>query len=481
MDINGWLTVVSVFLALIAFLPQHERRLLQLTLSKSELVIILFILVVIIPYLLLFKKLETRIKWLSNFTFSHGIEHENIAFGLFYLLFVWILLRFLTLLPKGKMTPKVVNYFVSILDELPFPQFYSLFRKYSVTPTNSSEWELYRYLILQPAFINGIQRYHPNFIFTFLQQVSSKNDLKIMILPLLRDQTSIYYLDIKYNDGNNSVSPNSIFLYSLIVTHLDKTLSLGLRELISDSAKIHLRSERGRKNSLYMQEHLYGHVEGEEGYDLPLFYHIRCIDLIYCTAIKGKLNLKGNMHTIYGGMVAEVINNLDTVENYEDREFPTNYHWLISEIFNSIGNWLEIYGKKHFADIEKDDDELIYKYYSEQSNLTDFIPSCFHFTINELYKGYQENKIKLNFIAKMFHYHLFSYYFDHEAHPDILTSIETNVIRNIPKDLIPEIFDKTLDEHFAGSYNRFIERRFSGNEIEVRMQARLHKYYASIL
>lgn len=481
MDINGWLTVVTVFIALIAFLPQHERNLLQIKLPKWEIYGSFILLIILIPYLLLFRKLETRIPILSKMTFKGGFEPCNIAFFLFYLIFLWILTRLFVIKPRRKTNHNTINYFNRIISELPFPQFFSLFLKYSEPPNTKAEWTVYRPLIMNPEFLKGIQQYQSNYVFKFLKFIGSDADFKSLMLPIIKDTQSVYFTEIKKNDGFQSISQRSPFLLGLAVSHLQQSLKLGLRQIVSDSAKTLIRLERGKMTSPYLQEHLYGHMRGEEGYDLPVYYHIRFIALLYSTAIQNLINTHPHMHTIYGGMVEEMVKNLDETGHYPEREFPTNYHWLINEIFGEISNWLDLFGTESTRTNENFETEDGYFYYKDNSTYIDFIPSCFHFTANELFKGFDQDRITSAFIAKIFHYHLFGYYFRHDAKLAILTSIEQNVIRQIPNQLLADIFDKTLDEHFASSYEKFIARQFSGDAREVERQDRLLKFYVSIL
>lgn len=481
MDINSWLTVVTVFIALVAFLPQHERNLLQIKLPKWEIYGSTILLIVIIPWLLFFRKLEITFPCLSNFTFTNGIEPENLAFILFYLIFILILYRLFVVKPKGQTDHRAIDYLSKILHELPFPQFFSLYVKYCDPPSAIKEWDIYRPLLMNPEFLKGIQQFQPNYFLTYLPYIDSEADFKSLILPIVMNTQSVYFIEVKNNDGFNIISQHSPFLQGIAVKYLEQSLHLGLRPIISDSAKLLMRNERGKSNSLYLQEHLYGHMDGEEGYDLPIYYHIRFIALLYSNAIINKVNTHPHMHTIYGGIVGEMIKNLNEENQYPDSEFPTNYHWLINSIFGEISNWLDIFGTEHSRTNGGFEVEEGYFYYQDDSTYIDFIPSCFNFTALELYKGFEEDKITSEFIADIFHYHIFGYYFRYDAKPDILSSIEQNVIKNIPNQFIGEILDKTLDEHFASSFNQFIARRFAGNANEVARQGRLHSFYASIL
>lgn len=478
MDINGWLTIVTVFLALIALLPQHERNILLLKLGKVNLWLIVLILFVLIPYLIFFQKLAYRISFLTHFTHPDGLDPLNLAFGLCYLGFLWIILNVYVFSPTDVFYERVIQYYRSIIDEMPFPQFFSLFVKFCAPSRNTNEWMLYKPLILSPTFLKGIQQYQPNYIFSFIKYIDSRADFKSILLPFVKDTGSVYFQEIKDNHRFRVIRRGSPFLQGLIVENLEISLNLHIRQIVSDSAKSHLRQERNKLGSIYLQDHMYGHMVGEEGYDLPLYYHIRFISLLYSTAIQNMVETKDHMHTIYAGMIEGMIKNLGPLYEYPDRELPTNYHWLINEIFSEISDWEELFGTQHFSESKNNED---YAYFRKDSTYIDFIPSCFNFAVKELYKGLEEDKISVAFIARVFHHHLFHYYFRHDARPEILSAIEENVIRNIPGELMDDILDKTLDEHFAGCYNQFIQGHFNGDHREVAVQARLQSYIASNL
>lgn len=84
--------------------------------------------------------------------------------------------------------------------------------------------------------------------------------------------------------------------------------------MISDLSKKLIRSERGKSESIYLQPHPHVHTKGEEGYDLPLYYHIRFISLMYDNAITNKVDTHPHMHTLFGGMIEETVNNLPLME-----------------------------------------------------------------------------------------------------------------------------------------------------------------------
>ncbi|MEX2410015.1 MAG: hypothetical protein WD607_01365, partial [Candidatus Paceibacterota bacterium] len=101
MDINGWLTVISVFTAIFALLPKEDLVIRFLRTTRFEKILFGVITITLIPYLIFFEKFVQRWSYFEKFTFSWGFDPKNIAFALFYITFLWLLFRFFSK-PKAK-------------------------------------------------------------------------------------------------------------------------------------------------------------------------------------------------------------------------------------------------------------------------------------------------------------------------------------------------------------------------------------------
>jgi hypothetical protein len=477
MDINTWLTIVAIYIAILAILPREERNLLQLKLHKVEYGTFLFCFLIVIPFLIQFPRLAHRWPFLWTFTIRNGYSPGSIAFGIFYLLFLWVVVRFLLVKPVGRVNTKIILYFDNALSELPFPQFLSLFVRYSPPKLLRQNWNLYREVVLRPEFLQGISKYRPGFVYDIWKLLQNEEEFKAVFRPFLSNLSSLYYEEIKANDGADTVLSNAPFLQSTIVKNVVKNKKNGLLPLISDFAKQTVRAEKGKPNSVYLAPHSYYHTKGEEGYDLPLFYHVRFVSLMYSTAITNKLDLGPHMHTLYAGIIDEMTNNLsDSIDVNNKGEYPTNYHWLIGEIFSCANRWLEYFGGEHVESFDDPIPKSSHIYFWKPSSYISFIPSCLNFCCNSLYKAVKENRVSLAFVAKLMHYNIFSEYFDHGLKDEMRGSIEENIIRNIPEEYLAEVLDFTLDELFAGTFFDFREKSFSGSDTEVSLQLRLWNY-----
>ncbi|WP_127132499.1 hypothetical protein [Pseudoflavitalea rhizosphaerae] len=479
MDINTWLTVVTIFIGVITVLPKEERTLLQLKLHKAELLVFFALLFIAIPYLIFFPQVVGRWPWFRRFTIKEGFNPTNIAFGIFYGLFIWIVVRFLVIRPVGRVNGKIIDYFKNALTELPFPQFFSLFTKYSSPTLQKRDWHLYQEIILQPEFLQGMSKHRPAYV-NNLWELLDESDFKIVLKPFLTDTTSVYYEETKANDGSYTVLRNLPFLNSILVKNLLINRENGLLYLISDFSKEQLRAEKGKMHSIYLQSHYYQHTKGEEGYDLPVFYHIRFIALMYSTAITNKVDTYPHMHTLFEGMIDEMLTNLNVEIGNRDEEYPTNYHWLIGEIFSSASHWLNLFGSEHVKPGNDAMPESDYIYFKKESTYIDFIPSCLGNCLRSLYKGVKENKINIKFVARMMYYSVLSEYFSHNLKNELRASIEENVIKNIPNEYVEQILDLALDERFAGDFSQFQNKCFSSvHKEEVEVQLRLWNYMKS--
>jgi hypothetical protein len=183
------------------------------------------------------------------------------------------------------------------------------------------------------------------------------------------------------------------------------------------------------------------------------------------------------MHTLYAGIIDEMLKNIPEVKYLESPgEFPTNYHWLISEIFAACNRWLELFGKLHVIPSNESQPTEEYIYFNPHSPFVDFIPSCLNFCCKALYKGVEEKRITVDFLAYNMHYKILSEYFSFDLKDEMRGSIEENVIKNIPKEYVGAILSYSLDQEFAGSFDSFKTKIFSGSKGEIHVQLRLWQY-----
>lgn len=456
MDINGWLTVITVFMAVFTLLPKEDLFLRFLRTRVVVIFLFLVINVIIIPYLLFFEKIVKRCAFLEHFTVSWGFDTKNIAFILFYISFIWLLFRLLLIKSKPKADKKYIDFFTSLLNEKPFEEFFKLFTKYTPDKYISDDWENYKQLLFHPKFLNKILESKPSYLLQFWKKFNSENDFQSIFLLFLKNSNSVYYSEIKEHWNSYSLLVDKPFLNTVIKENLNQSIHNGILMVFSDHVSKHLQSECG-KTGIYSQEHYNTRIREDEGFDLPIYYHIRFIGLMYSSAIENNVDISTithrytNIQSIYSSIVEQMIKNIIVKEN-ANKEYQSNYHWLIGEIFNIQSNWLTLFSDENY---EK------HRYFNENSSYVYFIPSSMSLCLSGMYKGYRNGSISMVFLKSIIYYNILSHYFKYGLNENIKTSIEEKVISIIPVEYLKLILDYALGEKYAIDYEKLIEKDFS--------------------
>lgn len=473
MDINGWLTVITVFTAIFALLPKEDLFLRFLSTSRFERYLFVIINIALIPYLLFFEKIVQRWSCFGKYTFSWGFDPENIAFVLFYTSFLWLLFRLFAKPNNNNFNDKILRYYKDLLYEKPFDDFFKLFTKYTTAQHIADNWEYYKTIFLQPVFLKNIIERKPAYLLQFWEKFNSENDFQSIFRLFLENRNSAYYAEIKEHWNSYSLLNDKPFLNTVIKDNLQQSIDNGILMVFTDHVSNHLQAEYG-KASIYNQEHYHPRISEDEGFDLPVYYHIRFIGLMYSSAIKNRIDISAishkytNMQTIYSGMVEQMINNIIVVEEKTNQEYPTNYHWLISEIFNLQRHWLTSFGDIHYEEE---------RYFDTDSSYVSFIPFSISLCLSELYKGLNNRKITIEFLNRIIYYNILSHYFK-GLNDTLKASIEENVIKGFPNELLREILDFALNEKFAINFNDLINENFGLiNNAEREILLRLLNFF----
>jgi len=279
----------------------------------------------------------------------------------------------------------------------------------------------------------------------------SESTFRDILTKLISDKTSVYYKELKEHWNSYSLIDESPFLNEIINRSLQKTIGFGLLPLISDLVGQHLYYDKDAKY-IYNQPHIYCHNHEEEGYNLPIYYHIRFIGILYATAIRNKVDIDNiarfykNMQSIFSAMVEGIVDNLNADGFDSTKEYPTNFHWLIGEIFSVENNWLNQFNDEN--------------YFVQKSSYLNFIPFNLRLCYLELYKGFQKGKIDIAFLIRKYYYGVLSEYLSITTNDFLRTSIEKHIISEIPTEIIEPLLDFCLEEKFAISYNDFYQGRF---------------------
>lgn len=299
-----------------------------------------------------------------------------------------------------------------------------------------------------------------------LNMFSSKEIFQKEMNRLLTDRGSIYYQAIKEHWNSYLIFDDGNFLSEIAKKQLYHSIDYGLLHLISDFVRKHLHYDKDVKY-IYNHPHIHLHNQEDEGFEMPLYYHIRFIGLLYSTAIDDRVDIDSpsnhyrNMNSIYSGMIKGMIENIKVEENSEVE--PTNYHWLISQIFFLIHYCLESFNEK--------------EHFIEKSSYAEYFPKNLRDCFSELYIGEKQGKISKEFISDKFYECILKKYFSPVFNNFLRSSFERNIILNIPKEFIESILKFSLNAEYTITIAQFYENNFYiANKPEKEILDRLREF-----
>lgn len=226
MDLNGWLTVITVFTAIIALLPKEDLTIIFQRTKPFEKWIVVFILMVVIPFLIVFPKLVSRWEYLGRLGFTWGFAPENIAFGLFYGCLIWLIILLFIRKPNAKVDNRTIEYFIELLNEKPFEEFFKLFTKYTSEKVVYANWDDFNVLIFQPKFLNKVLEYQPSYLLQFWDKLSNEKDFQSIFKLFLENQNSAYYSEIKEHWNSYSLLDDKPFLRKILKDNLGQSIQM---------------------------------------------------------------------------------------------------------------------------------------------------------------------------------------------------------------------------------------------------------------
>lgn len=464
MDINSWLTVVSIFLAVLTFLPKENREILH---KRMELELYFFgiLNMFVVPYLIYFKQISEHWTCLQKCTFSWGFKPENIAFVIFYISFLWLLFR-LKYFPASQNHKDEIQLYEKWLIEKPFNEFFKTFTKYTSVNAISENWNDCKPLLFHSIFLKNILDVNSQYLLQFFNQFK-KDDFQTIFRLCLNNPNSEYYSEIKEHWNSYDLLPDKPFLNTVIKDNLKKSIDFEVLQVFTDYVAKYIQTECKRQE-IYNQKPYHSAIRKDEGFDLPLNYHIQFIGLLYTNAIRNKVDISTlsnrhtNMNTIYSSMLQKMIDNITTNDN---SEYPTNYHWLICQIFEIQSNWLREFKESEFFD--------------DKSSYVDFIPLSLYFCLSELYTGLEKNKISIDFFNSVIYHNILTHYFSKDLQNELRNSIEEHILKEKFIEHQETILEYALEEEFAISYTDFmVANEFSTlskkeTEILIRLRNKL--------
>lgn len=467
MSVSDWLTIIGIILAIFAIYPSTERTLISLKLIKSERWIITLSLFFTL-YLIKFYEISDTLKFLRICTVEWGFKSENWALIIFLLILSYSTWRILFNVSRCLPNEKAINYYAELI-KLNFEEFIRLFFKYERKSEKQENYETYKEIIFNPKFLSEISFRIPDYHNKLIQKMDNEK-FSLYFGQVINNKESIFYKELSQNDNSDLVQDYNEFLFELLHLNPGRFIDIGGLKLIRSWYLSHLQNEKIKAiHSIYnyTPELLIDNYKNQ----LPLYFHIQFIGLLYNEAIDQKIDMSTlsakytNMQSIFSTMIEKIIDNLnkETIERNTVEEYPTNYHYLLSKIFNTIGHWFY-----SFIDDDK---------YEDNNSLVIFIPFCFGLSATELFKGYEKGLITIDFISKRYNYEIINIYFSPRLKQNLLLEINDKCINIIPNEHIEYIFKYCLNDRLALSYYDFKNKDFSQPTIKDFEQERLEILY----
>jgi hypothetical protein len=443
MGLSDWFTAFSLFIAVYALFSAEERRILALKLNKADpyiFLIALFGTLIFIKY----NDVYNRFSFLKDLDLSWGINSSNWALLLFLSAAIYYAIK-LYRIPSKLPSTDLIAYYQTLMKQ-DFQTFFRLFNKYEKSASDNEFFDSYKSIIFEPAFLEGVS--DQPYYYTNLLDKIDKETFRKYFTGLLNNQNSIFYKELVLNADANLVNEENYFLYKLLHTSPGLFFNIGGLKILRDWHVKYLENEQLKRGQSVYNQNPELVVQGFE-LSLPLYLHIVFIRLVYQEAIVQKIdpstlsNGYTNMLSIFSNLIEKIVGCIDVASyrHHESAEYPLKYHYLISEIFDTVEGWIEWFNE---------DDN-----FGTDTSLLSFFPSCMRWCLQELIKGYETGVIPQDFVLRVYHYRVMLIYYKHDLKEELATEIENECILEIPRNLLEDILDYSLDESFALSFNNF--------------------------
>jgi hypothetical protein len=443
MSLSDWFTAFGFIVAVYALFSTEERRILALKLNKTDPYIFLtalFDTLILIKY----NDLYNRFSYLKSFDVSWGINSSNWALILFLSAAIYFAIK-LYRIPSKLPSPDLIKYYQTMMKQ-DFKTFFRLFNKYEKSANNNEHFNTYKLIVFEPAFLEGVSD-QPYYYTNLLDKIDKETFTKYFT-GLLNNHNSIFYKELSLNADTNLVNEENYFLYKLLHTSPGLFFNIGGLKILRDWHVNYLENEKLKHGqSIYNQNPEL--VVEDFQLSLPLYLHIVFIRLLYQEAIVQKIDPSAldngftNMQSIFSNLIEKIVGCIDVVSyrHHESAEYPLKYHYLISEIFDTVEGWIEWFNE---------DDN-----FETDTSLLAFFPSCMRWCLKELLKGFELGVIPEDFVLRIYHYRLMLLYYKHDLKEELIDEIEKVCILEIPPSLLADILTYSLNESFALSFNNF--------------------------
>jgi len=446
MDINGWLTVITIILALMAIMPKEDMKHLQMTLPRFEKYFMAVVIFFFIPVLILFYDLSDICTGLKYFTVAWGLNPQLLAFFTFYVFVIWLLVRLFILKPKNAINDKLMNYYKDLLYQKPFDEFASFLLKYHSTKAITKNWKYYRPIFLDVKFLQGLgkNRRVAYFISQFIDLIKNEEDFKSLFSIFLENEDSILYDELRLEPSAYSISETPL-LNILIKKNLNQSIKFKMLNIIEDNTVKYLAKQD--LIDTYNKPFKYP-ANATVGHDWPTYFHLRLIELIYETAIVDNINVHGIRQTLMQSITDRMVNNMNFKGLNLNSEYPSIYFFLLHKVFDIHSDWS---GKLANGEVKN------------TNVLNDYVNFSYGLCIEKITEGKVGSVMPKRFIQSVGHYDFLTIYFRHDTEEEYLSYMETEVILKLVVKTLVSILEKTLDEDFAKSISYFVKGQFTKN------------------
>ncbi|MBW7838123.1 MAG: hypothetical protein H3C36_00470 [Chitinophagaceae bacterium] len=313
MEISDWFTIITILLAVSAFFPFVERKVLYLKLSPWKVWLSGIFFFVLLPLLIYFDDLRTIFPILANEPFSVKSKYipqaKTWAFILFLLITIYWLWWFLFCLKKVNPNERLVNYYLESMNTVEFDKLFRIIMKYeSIQLRQPNNFTIYHPLLTNEYFFYRAIDFSPEIYLKAIQNLDVEILLNSRIPLIIRDKVN---------------------------------------ELTAEQRRIGV-------SSIYNTEPIFHRNWPKE--NLLLFYLTDC----YFAIMKSCLN-KNTFHSEESGftmlnsfmetMFSEILKSIRIPEGLNIQEGgPTYFHRLLTNILSALGEWISTLKEKNESD-----------------------------------------------------------------------------------------------------------------------------------
>ncbi len=377
-------------------------------------------LTLLMPILFYFRSISERCTWFNVFTVSWGFEPENLAFGLFYLSLGFLLADYQFGI-RNRQAAKV-PFFMELFKSQPSVETFTLFNKYVSEKSIENGWDGYKELIMNKQFLNFQIKLKPHTVVGYLKSVTTEEDLRSLLLTVMKSEESIYHTELKAHCNSSSLVEGYPFLNELIGPNVGKYLKLDLLSVIQEVMILDAQSNANH-DSLYLKTYLDPTHRISKGFHLPFYNHLKLVELLYSSLIEQAIEVDeiGNNRSHKMSLLSEPLqilaSYLPKVNKPDLGEYDSEGHWLFAQALGLHKTWLNLYSG-HLKESKPKNIPTSTIRFAVYSNV-----NC----ISLLYKASSQQRIQNEHFLSWICHNLWRPYFDSSEDSEIKSLFEENL------------------------------------------------------